>query len=162
MKFDSYNDQEMNHKIIEACIQDDEYAKDSLIEVSKEDARIPAVVLENLYELVDYDLNFIIDILQNSSERERNTVLRNAQDPQGIRCLFAEYDREELRQLSIEDIVEGRDLDIIWEVKEGPREGDLSRSYLTRCLMTVAYHLGFEKEIQSFYDSEKSKYLVMH
>lgn len=152
----------MNHKIIEACIQDDEYVKDKLIEVSKEDGRIPAAVFENLYELIDYDLNFIIDILQNSSERERNTILRDAQDVEGIRCLFTEYSREELRQLSLEDIVEGRDLDIIWEVKEGPREGDLSRSYLTRCLMTVAYHLGFEQEMQTFFDGEKSKYLVLH
>ncbi len=162
MKFDSYNEQDMSHKIIEACMQDDEYIKDKLIEVSKEDQRIPAMVMSNLYELIDYDLNFIIDVLEHSSERERNTILRDAQDVEGIRYLFSEYNQEELRQLSIEEIVEGRDLDIIWEVKEGPREGDLSRSYLTRCLMTVAYHLGFQQEMQFFFDSEKSKYLVLH
>ncbi|KXG75426.1 hypothetical protein [Thermotalea metallivorans] len=162
MKFDSYNDQEMNHKIIEACMQDDEYAKDKLIEISEKDPRIPAMVFNHLYELIDYDLNFIIDVLQHSSERERNTILRDAQDVEGIRELFHEYDRKRLERLTIEDIVEGRDLDIIWEVKEGPREVELSRSYLTRCLLTIAYHLGFEQEIESFFEGEKRKYLVLH
>lgn len=161
VEFHEMNDQAVSSTIIEACKRNDKRLKHKLIEASNRDPRIPAKVVESLYELVDYDLNFIIDILGHCSERERMYVLKEAQDPVNIIKLFDEYSRERLEKLELEDIVEGRDLDVIWEVKEGPPDA-LSSAYLQRCLLTIAYHLGYHEELKTFFDEEKRKFLVLH
>ena len=162
LEFHEINDQTVSSTIVEACKQNDRKLKDKLIEASDRDPRIPAKVVESLYELVDYDLNFIIDVLAHCSQREHMYVLKEAQDPESIIKLFDEYGRKELEELALVDIVEGRDLDVIWEVKEGPQIDALSRAYLQRCLLTIAYHLGYHEELKSFFEEEKRKYLMLH
>ncbi|SHJ02232.1 hypothetical protein SAMN02745975_01122 [Geosporobacter subterraneus DSM 17957] len=162
VEFHEMNDQAVSSTIIEACKHNDKRLKHKLIEASNRDPRIAAKVLESLYELVDYDLNFVIDILTHCSKREHMHVLKEAKDPVNIIKLFDEYSRERLEALELEDIVEGRDLDIIWEVKEGPQIDALSRAYLQRCLLAIAYHLGYHEELKTFFEEEKRKYLVLH
>ncbi|AOT69109.1 hypothetical protein [Geosporobacter ferrireducens] len=162
MEFHEMNDQNVSSTIIHACKQNDRKLKHKLIEASDRDPRIPAKVVESLYELVDYDLNFVIDVLTHCSEREHMYVLKEAQDPENIIKLFDEYSRKELENLKLEDIVEGRDVDVIWEVKEGLQIDALSRAYLQRCLLTIAYHLGYHEELKSFFEEEKRKYMMLH
>lgn len=162
LEFQEMNDQSVSSTIIQACKQNDRKLKHKLIEASNKDPRIPAKLIESLYELVDYDLNFIIDVLSHCSQREHMYVLKEAQDPESIIKLFDEYGRKELEDLKLEDIVEGRDMDVIWEVKEGPQIDALSRAYLQRCLLTIAYHLGYHEELKSFFEEEKRKYMMLH
>ncbi|MFZ5969166.1 MAG: hypothetical protein ACOYVK_18575 [Bacillota bacterium] len=162
MELKRYNDDEMNHKIMEACFENNRVLKENLIEMSEEDPRIPAMVFNNLYELVDFDLNFVIDVLAHSSERERNTILRAALDNKTLENLFDEYSRPVLETIELEDIVEGRDIDIIWDIKSGSKDGDMSKAYLERCLLTIAYYLGYEAEVKAFFDKEKRQYLTLH
>jgi len=162
LEFKQYNDQEIERKVREICVQGDDHNKSRLVRESHVDPRIPAAVHNNLYELVDYDLNLLIEVLNYSSEREKSTVLRNARDEKGIQALFDEYDRDALRSTEIEDVVQGKDLDIIWEVKKGKNNGEISKAYLTRCLLTIAYHIGFSEEIETFFESEKRKYFALH
>lgn len=162
MEFENIKEETMENKILEACRQNDKHLKAKLIQASNQDPRIPAKVFENLYGLVDYDLNFVIDILNHSSNKERMHILKDAQDSKAITELFDEYDRRDLEKLSLEDVVEGKDLDIIWEIKEGSHTDDLSKAYLQRCLLTIAYHLGYHQELESFFNEEKRKYMVLH
>ena len=162
MEFNHVTQVEMENQILQICKQGDENKKNGLIRESRKNSMIPALVLNNLYELVDYDLNFLIEVLNYSSEREKTVILRNCRDEEGIGVLFSEYDHDTLKNMELEDIVQGKDMDIIWEVKRGHSEGDLSRAYLTRCLLTIAYHIGFSEEVKAFFESEKRKYLTLH
>lgn len=162
MELDNIGNEEMSKKVLDVCSMGDDHSKDQLIRESKTNPKIAASTLNNLYELIDHDLNFLIEVLRNSSSREKTTILNSSRDQLGIREMFDEYKKETLRETEIEDIVEGRDLDIIWEIKKGRNNNKLSRAYLTRCLLTIAYHIGFNEEIKTFFESEKRKYLTLH
>jgi len=155
MNFAEMSDMELMDEIEKACAENDEHLKKQLIAASKEESRIPAFVFEMLYEIIDYDLNFIIEILKNASEREKKALLDDVMDPEGLEELFREY--ENPKDLTLEYIVQGRGEDTLWMVNTGEAPDDLSRAYLERCLLTIAYHLGFEEEIKHFFETEKRK-----
>ena len=162
MDLNKLNSEELSRKVTEICMNGDDHKKDKLIRECKMNPNITAAVFNNLYELVDYDLNLLIEVLSHSTDREKNTLLNNARDEMGLRELFDEYEKDALRETNIEDVVEGRDLDIIWEVKKGSTEGKMTKAYLTRCLLTIAFHIGFQEDVKAFFESEKRKYLTLH